>query len=304
MDDVYMILAEQLGVAPETVRKVVLSLAIALALYLARFLILRISLMRSEVDIKLRYRLRKTTTYLGYLLLGFALWRIWLNSAVNVTTYLGLLSAGLAGALKEPIENVAAWGFILLKRPFDVGDRIQIGSTRGDVIDQGLFCFTLMEVGEWVDADQSTGRVLHVPNGSVFNERLANYGAGFAYIWNEIPVLITFESDWKKAEEILMKIAERHGAELSDKAAKKVRDAARKYMIFYQNLTPTVYLTVKDSGVLLTIRHLCDPRKRRGDERDIWRDILEEFAKEKNVELAYNTMRIYEPEGTSVRRGK
>jgi small-conductance mechanosensitive channel len=195
--------------------------------------------------------------------------------------------------LKEPIENMAGWAFILLKRPFDVGDRIQIGKSKGDVIDQGVFCFTLMEVGEWVDAEQSTGRVLHVPNGSVFNETLANYGAGFQYIWHEIPVLITFESDWRKAEKSLLEIAERHGAELSEKAADKVRDAARKYMIFYQKLTPTVYTTVKDSGVLLTIRLLCEPRKRRNTEQSIWRDILDTFEKEKKINLAYNTMRIY-----------
>ena len=66
-----------------------------------------------------------------------------------------------------------------------------------------IFMFTLMEIGNWVDADQSTGRVIHIPNGKVFKEVLANYSKGFQYIWNEIPVLVTFESNWKKAKEIL-----------------------------------------------------------------------------------------------------
>lgn len=281
------------GISTVTARKVFISIAVAAAIYLIRMFILRMVRMRKTDDIRLRYRWRKTTLYVGIVFFGFALWRVWLDNVVNITTYLGLLSAGLAVALKEPIENMAGWAFILLKRPFDVGDRIQIGKSKGDVIDQGVFCFTLMEVGEWVDAEQSTGRVLHVPNGSVFNETLANYGAGFQYIWHEIPVLITFESDWRKAEKSLLEIAERHGAELSEKAADKVRDAARKYMIFYQKLTPTVYTTVKDSGVLLTIRLLCEPRKRRNTEQSIWRDILDTFEKEKKINLAYNTMRIY-----------
>jgi small-conductance mechanosensitive channel len=293
MDEFYQFMTKYTGISTVTARKVFISIAVAAAIYLIRIFILRMVRMRKTDDIRLRYRWRKTTLYVGIVLFGFALWRVWLDNVVNITTYLGLLSAGLAVALKEPIENMAGWAFILLKRPFDVGDRIQIGKSKGDVIDQGVFCFTLMEVGEWVDAEQSTGRVLHVPNGSVFNETLANYGAGFQYIWHEIPVLITFESDWRKAEKSLLEIAERHGAELSEKAADKVRDAARKYMIFYQKLTPTVYTTVKDSGVLLTIRLLCEPRKRRNTEQSIWRDILDTFEKEKKINLAYNTMRIY-----------
>ena len=62
-----------------------------------------------------------------------------------------------------------------------------------------------MEIGNWVDADQNTGRIVHIPNGKIFTETLANYGKGFEYIFNEIPVLITFESDWKKAKKNLSK---------------------------------------------------------------------------------------------------
>ena len=75
------------------------------------------------------------------------------------------------------------------------------------LIDLRIFQFTLMEIGNWVDADQSTGRIVHVPNGSVFVTPLANYAKGFQYIWNEIPVLVTFESDWRRAKEILEGIA-------------------------------------------------------------------------------------------------
>ena len=65
---------------------------------------------------------------------------------------------------------------------------------------------TLMEIGNWVDADDHTGRLIHVPNGLIFSATLANYGKGFKYIWNEMPVLVTFESDWRKAKKILVKI--------------------------------------------------------------------------------------------------
>ncbi len=153
--------------------------------------------------------------------------------------------------------------------------------------------FSLMEIGNWVDSDQSTGRVIHVPNGKIFNEVLANYSQGFEYIWNEIPVLVTFESDWRKAKQILSEIAQRHGTHLSGSAANKLREAAKKFMIFYSKLTPVVYTTVKDCGVMLTIRYLCEPRKRRGSEQDIWEDILDAFAAHDDIDFAYPTQRYY-----------
>ena len=175
-----------------------------------------------------------------------------------------------------------------------MGDRVQIGSNAGDVIDIRVFQFTLMEIGNWVGADQSTGRVIHIPNGRVFTESLANYSKGFQYIWNEVAVLITFESNWRKAKEILLGIGAKHAEELSATAEERVRRAARKFMIFYTKLTPTVYTAVKDSGVLLTIRYLCEPRKRRDSEEAIWEDILTKFAGCDDVDFAYPTRRYYD----------
>jgi small-conductance mechanosensitive channel len=208
-------------------------------------------------------------------------------------TFLGLVAAGVSIALKDPIVNVAGWIYILLRRPIEVGDRIQIGEHAGDVIDLRISQFTLMEIGNWVDADQSTGRVIHIPNGKVFVEPLANYSKGFQYIWNEIPVLITFESNWEKAKEILLNIANKHAEHLSEPARAKVKEAAQKFMIFYSKLTPIIYTRVKDSGVLLTARYLCEPRRRRGSAEAIWEDILREFAKYDDIDFAYPTQRFY-----------
>lgn len=191
-----------------------------------------------------------------------------------MATFLGLASAGLAIALRDPVINLAGWAFILWRRPFDVGDRIQIGEHAGDVIDVRIFQFTLMEIGNWVAADQSTGRIIHVPNGRIFSEVLANYSKGFQYIWNEIPVLVTFESDWEKAKALLQEIADRHAAHLSQSAEERVRRAASRFMIKYSQLTPTVYTQVEASGVLLTIRYLCEPRWRRSSAHAIWEDVL------------------------------
>ena len=250
-------------------------------------------LLLGKRDVQVQYRIRKTVAYITYPLTFVVIGHIWLPGFQAISTYLGLLSAGLAIALQAPLVNLAGWAFILWRHPLKVGDRIQIGNDRGDVIDQRIFMFSLMEIGNWVDADQSTGRVIHIPNGKIFTEVLANYSQGFHYIWNEIPVLVTFESDWRKAKQLLDEVAQRHGTSLSDSAAKKLREAAKKFMIFYNKLTPVVYTTVKDSGVMLTIRYLCDPRKRRGSEQEIWEDILDAFAAHDDIDFAYPTQRLY-----------
>jgi small-conductance mechanosensitive channel len=219
--------------------------------------------------------------------------RVWINAIGQFGAFLGLLTAGLAIALKDLLTNIAGWIFILTRKPFIVGDRIQIGEHAGDVIDIRLFQFTLLEIGNWVEADQSTGRIIHVPNGVVFTRTQANYSAGFEYIWNEMKVLVTFESNWSLAKDILDKIVRHHSENLSADAQKKIIEASKKYMIFYQHLTPIVYTSVDPSGILLTMRYMCDPRKRRGTEHNIWEDVLTEFAGQKEIEFAYPTQRFY-----------
>lgn len=105
---------------------------------------------------------------------------------------------------------------------------------------------------------------------------------------------MTFESDWRKAKNILMDIANKHGEAMSEAATERLRKAARKFMIFYTTLTPTVYTSVQDCGVLLTIRYLCDPRKRRATTQDIWEDILQVFSTVDDIDFAYPTQRFYD----------
>jgi len=283
---------KNIGLSPETQMKVFLLLLISLIIWVLYFLINWLVWRQTE-DVRTRYRWKKTSGYILIILGLFIIIRLWFRGFESLATYLGLLSAGLAIALRDLVSDLAGWLFIIGRRPFSVGDRIQIGNFAGDVIDIRAFQFTLMEIGNWVDADQSTGRVIHIPNGMILREVLANYSKGFYYIWNEIPVLITFESDWQKAKKILQKIAEQDSERLSKAAEKRIKEASKKYMILYSKLTPIVYTSVKESGVLLTIRYLCEPQSRRGSEQKIWEDILKEFALQKDIQLAYPTQRFY-----------
>lgn len=254
---------------------------------------------RQVEDVEAHYRWKKASGYITLAIGAALIGPLWLAGVQSLTTLLGLTSAGVAIALSDPLTNLAGWVFIVLRRPFTLGDRIQTDTYRGDVIDIHLFQFTIMEIGNWVDADQSTGRVIHIPNRRVFSDPLANYTSGFAYIWNEIPVTITFESDWQRARDILGEVVNRQCIEVVEDAAQQVRRASDDYLIRYSVLTPIIYTRVVESGVRLTIRYLCDPRKRRITEHAIWEDVLASFAGEPAIRFAYPTTRFYPLEGGS-----
>jgi len=258
--------------------------------YILRALLIRI-IHKNMKDIKLFHRIKKITTYIYFGIITLLLIGIWIKPG-SMGTYLGLASAGLAIALKDLLINIAAWAFIMIKKPFVVGDRVEIGDKAGDVIDQRVFQFTVMEIGNWVNSDQSTGRMIHIPNQMVFSYPLFNYSSGFKYIWNEVHVTLTFESDYKKAKALFLVIAEKYALHLTDSIEKELKEASKRYMVFYKNLTPIVYTEVKDSGVVLSIRYLCEPHGRRTTNEQIWEDVLTCVQENEDIELAYNTFRM------------
>ena len=267
--------------------------ALILLLIVVRTLLL-IAVWRQISDDRTRYHWRKSITYALAILGLFVAGRIWFEGFRSIATFLGIAAAGFVIALKEPLSNIAAWFFLIWRRPFVVGDRIQVRDHIGDVIDVRIFQFSLLEVGNWIGADQSTGRVIHVPNGLLFTDPVANYTRGFPYIWNELEVVVTFESNWRAAKELLLEVAHSHGHTLSDDAEAEVLALGRRYMIFYSTLAPTVYTRITERGVALAVRYVCDPRRRRDSEQTIWEATLDAFAGRGDIDIAYPTQRFFD----------
>lgn len=281
-----------LGLTPDTLAHILDTLVVVLiALLIRRFL--KSMLLKRITEPAKRYGVSKTIGYILGLFTILIIAKIWLKADIDLATYLGILSAGLAVALQDPIANFAGWVFLIIRQPFRVGDRIQIGDQAGDVIDIRLFMFSVLEIGNWVDADQSTGRIIHIPNGRVFKQATFNYTQGFETIWNEIPVTVTFESDWQKALKILQKIADEQSEKLDKTMARQIRSVTDQFQVHFRHLTPIVWVSVIDIGVNLTIRYLCRPRARRTSQDRIWREILVAFAAESDIDFAYPTQRFY-----------
>lgn len=273
-------------------RKLLLSVGIIVFLWAIRLVLLRVVVDKMESDVG-RYQWQKSMSYIYVALTILIVGPIWSDGFSNMTTYLGLFSAGVAIALQPLIISLAGWVYILSRRPFRVGNRVQIGEFSGDVLDIRPFQFVMMEIGNWVDSDQSTGRIIYVPNRQIFTEPLANYSDGIDFIWNEVTVAITFESNWRKAKALLLNIAQENTVMTQETARRKVREASKRFLIFYRNLTPTVYTAVLDHGVSLTIRYLCEPRRRRSSEEIFWEHVLDMVAEHADIQIAYPTQRFY-----------
>ncbi len=277
--------------------RAVVSLLVVAGLYVARRAAAR-WYVRTVADPDKQYRARKLIGYVFGVLTVLALGWIWFPFFGDLATFLGILSAGLAVALRDLFTNLAAWVYIVSQQPFVVGDRVEIAGNAGDVVDIRGLRFTLREIGNWVDADQPTGRLVHIPNGFVFSNPMANYTRDVPFVWHEVEVLVTFESDWRAAERHLLDALAGQAIPDDDVSTATSRASARlDYPIDYGDTTTGTYLAARESGVAITGRVLVEARRRRRANDGIWRTLLDAFADDPTVELAYPTVRnvIHDP---------
>lgn len=205
----------------------------------------------------------------------------------------GIFLAGVAISMRDVFSNVVGWMIIISGKGYKAGDRIRIGEVSGDVIDIGVLRTIIAEIGNWVEADQSTGRLISIPNSMVLNHEVFNYTQGFDLIWNETKTMVTFESDWQKAEKILQDIAEIDFVQKKEELINGLKNVKKQFMLQYNYISPKVYVDIKDSGVELTLRYMVRARRRRTLEDMISREILIRFEKEPTIDFAYPTMRLY-----------
>ena len=150
------------------------------------------------------YVARKVARWINNFILFVVFMSIFGRNLSGFSTAIGLAGAGITYALREVITSIAGWFAILFGDFFETGDRVLLGGIKGDVVDIGVLRTTLMELGEWVDGDQYTGRIVRVANSYIFNSPVYNYNADFEFLWDEIMIPLRFESDMNLAKKILL----------------------------------------------------------------------------------------------------
>ena len=206
---------------------------------------------------------------------------LWGHRISGMLTIISFLSAGIAIAVKEIIFDFFAGIYINMKKIFELEDRVEINGIKGDVVNIRSLGFEVLEVGDRVHAEQSTGRIIHIPNSFVFLYPLKNYTKAFKYIWDEITVKVPLDADIEKTKEVLYDIV--NSNEILETIPKKMEDAVAdvtvEYRIYYNYLDPIIYTEIVDSHVELYIRYIVHPKKSRIVEDEIYLKILEEYKK-------------------------
>lgn len=266
--------------------RLALSAVLLVALVLVRWLVVRL-IERNTDEPHLRYRLTKVTSYVAIAVGVVALGRVWITGIDTLLTILGLMAAGAVIALQDVVRNLAGGVYLALKHPLRVGDRVEIDGVTGDVVNIGFLGFNLLEIRGWVDADQTTGRVLHLPNGLLLTRPMANYDAGFKWIWHEITVPLTFDSDVDRARMVLGELVEAHAPNITEEGTERPRDL----LINLTRMQPGVYVHADERGVRLTARMRCPVRQRRRLDNQIWTELLRRLRQEPTITLTYAATR-------------
>lgn len=248
---------------------------------------------RKLEDVQKEYSLTRNLQIILATIAGIFLFKVWIATEADLSTYLGLLSAGIAIALRDVVVSAAAGLYLVVVKPFSIGDRIEINGKLGDVIDIQPLQFSIMELGNWTKSGLTTGRVMHFPNHYVLQHPIANHNEGFNFVWHEMPVMVTFESDWQKAYEVLDQILEEKIGRHNEEANRQIRRASTQFKLIFPHLDSKVWVTVDDSGVTLTLRFLVEPSKRRIVESQIWQEILKAFAEHGDIDFAYPSQRTF-----------
>ena len=205
-----------------------------------------------------RYRVRKFIVYAGYAVVILFVTVLFEDRLGRVSLALGVAGAGVVVALQDVIASLAGWFAIGSSSLYTVGHRIQIGETKGDVIDISIMRTTVMETGSWVSGDLYSGRVVRIPNSYVLKGLVFNYSQGFRFVWDEIKVPLTTNSDQHLAREVLLGIAKETVADYLAEAERSWREVSDNFRLENPSLEPTVTLVVNSGSLEFTLSYVVD----------------------------------------------
>jgi small-conductance mechanosensitive channel len=242
-----------------------------------------------------RYRAKKFSSFIGYLLTILLLTIVYSDKLGGLTVAFGVAGAGIAFALQEVIASFAGWLAIMFGGFYEPGDRVQVGGIKGDVMDIGVLRTTIMETGQWVDGDLYNGRIVLIANSFVFKEPVFNYSGEFPFLWDEIKLPIQYGSNYDKTREILEKVGKEVAGELSNESHATWKNLQSKYRLEDAQTDPMVSLICNDNWVEFTLRYVVTYDKRRGTKTALFTKILNEVdATKGEIKFASATFHLVE----------
>src|ERR1700683_436678 len=257
----------------------------------AAFRVLEKTLPRRFGRADARYRIRKLIVFSGYFSILLFLAFLFEDRLGRLSFAFGIAGAGVAVALQDVVASIAGAFSIGFSKLYAVGDRVQIGDTRGDVIDIGLLRTTLMETGNWVSKDLYHGRIARIPHTTVLKGSVFNYSQGFRFIWDEIKVVLTGTSDPQVARTMLLRVAKEAIGKYLFEAQSSWKTMSENYQSQNPPLEPTVALAVNSGSLEFTVSYVVDYAKRTAMQDRLFTKIVEEVA-DSNGRLKWSSSAI------------
>lgn len=232
----------------------------------------------AEMDKRRRHRVQSVLRLAFLVVAVVAVLGVVTDRWVPALVSLGVAGVAVSLALQQPLLSLLGWVYVMTKQPFQVGDRVRIDDSRGDVIDVDYLVTTLWEVnGELVTTNQPSGRHITVPNSVVLTSHVVNFSReSFPYVWNELPVQVSYETDLPFARGLLREVADDYLGEEMARGVARYRDqlAETPVDLDVQN-HPTVNVTQGDSWVELRLRYLAHPKRTQRVRNDLYERVLD-----------------------------
>lgn len=246
-------------------------------------------------DNQSRYKAKKFSSFVGYLLTIILLTIVFSDKLGGLTVALGVAGAGIAFALQEVIASFAGWLTIMVGGFYKTGDRVQLGGIKGDVMDIGVLRTTIMETGQWVDGDLYNGRIVLIANSFVFKEPVFNYSGDFPFLWDEIKIPVQYGSDYDLTTSMLLSIGKEVAGDLTERSLAKWTELQNKYRLEIAQTEPMVSLIANDNWVEFTLRYVVNYKKRRATKTQLFTSILKAFeGSEGKIRFASATFQLVE----------
>ena len=199
---------------------------------------------------------------------------------LGVLFSLGVVGFAVTFALQQPLFSLIGWVYIMVKRPYGVGDRVAIEESKGDVVEVDFLVTTLWEInGELVSSNQPSGRIITLPNSVVLSSHVKNYTREeFPYVWNELSVEVAYETDLEFAKATMCEVADDFLGDEMEANIDRYRERLAETPVELEvQDRPTVNVVQEGSWVKLKVRYLVHPRRGQRTKNRLYEGILTEF---------------------------
>lgn len=268
--------------------KIALTAVLVVAGMLLHFVI-KWGIIRNIKDVQRRFitlKFIKSTITTLVILLSLFIWIQAMNALVLIALAIGFLIVVMVRGL---INNIIGYFVIKYNKYFKVGHRVEINGMIGDVIDTNLIYFKVLEARNWLSSDSHTGRIIKLPNNIIFNETIEMVGITNTYIWHEIQYVLTFDSDWQKAENIMKEVGNTY---FEEQVAPHITENQEYLPADVEDLQPVFSLSTNDEGIVLTLRYLVHYKQGTRTKTYLHKNILTKFETHDDINFAVLDIRI------------